>query len=75
MVLVCAIFVAGVLQIAAQIMEFVKSDEKQLVFPVGLSAGEINAACSLAAAEGLGQARKGDEGSQALHVWKVRKHT
>ncbi len=53
-------------------MEFAKSDEKELVFPVGLSAGERNAACSLAAAKGLGQESKGDEGRRALHVWKVR---
>lgn len=59
-------------QIAARVREFAKSDDKELVFPSGLSAGERNAAHSLAAAEGLGHESKGDEGNRALHLWKVR---
>lgn len=60
------------LQIAEQIREFAQSDEKELVFPGKLSAGERNAAHSLAAGEGLGCESRGDEGNRALHVWKVR---
>lgn len=59
-------------QIAARVREFAKSDDKELVFPSGLSAGERNAAHSLAAAEGLGHESRGDEGKRTLHLWKVR---
>lgn len=63
--------VVNALQIAAQVREFAQSEEKELVFPSGLSAGERNAAHSLAAGEGLGHESRGDEGNRALHLWKV----
>lgn len=63
---------ADTLQIAAQIREFVQSDESELVLASKLSAEEINAAHCLAAKEGLGYETRGDEGNRALHVWKVR---
>lgn len=43
------------------------------MFSDGLSAGERNAAHSLAAKRGLGHESRGDEGTRALCVWKVRK--
>ncbi|CAN0337014.1 unnamed protein product, partial [Ectocarpus sp. 8 AP-2014] len=57
-------------KIAAQVREFAQSEEKELVFPSGLSAGERNAAHSLAVGEGLGHESRGDEGNRALHLWK-----
>ncbi|CAM9754667.1 unnamed protein product [Ectocarpus sp. 12 AP-2014] len=57
-------------KIAAQVREFAQSEDKELVFPSGLSAGERNAAHSLAAGEGLGHESRGDEGNRALHLWK-----
>ncbi|CAM9132973.1 unnamed protein product, partial [Hapterophycus canaliculatus] len=57
-------------QIAAQLRDFVESDEKELMFADGLSAGERNAAHSLAAKRGLGHESRGDEGKRALFVWK-----
>eukprot|EP00752_Nemacystus_decipiens_P009418 g8421.t1 len=57
-------------KIAARVREFAKSDNNELVFPSGLSAGERNAAHSVAAVEGLRHESRGEEGNRALHLWK-----
>ncbi|CAM9108870.1 unnamed protein product [Scytosiphon promiscuus] len=57
-------------KIAAQVRDFADSDDKELVFSDGLSAGERNAAHTLAAKQGLGHESRGEEGKRALLVWK-----